>query len=215
LSNPPQDSLQNSDNDKPEQGKPETDWPGVDQPDVNRPEVDQPELDRPGLDVTEADVKEVDVSTPSVVRAHEVEDIQILPLALFGAAIVAVVVSAHIVLWWAMQRWSGEELRTQLQIPPAITTPAPAPGPGLQAAPAAELRFMLGREAEILNHYGWVDRDAGTVRIPIEQAMQLLLERGLPAQAGETPDFGLAPAHRMDSSGGLAPVTGAPANGAP
>jgi hypothetical protein len=38
-----------------------------------------------------------------------------------------------------------------------------------------------------LNSYGWVDRTAGIARIPIDRAMQLLLERGLPdVGAGQT-----------------------------
>ncbi len=31
--------------------------------------------------------------------------------------------------------------------------------------------------------YGWVDKDAGVVRLPIERAKQLLIERGLPVTA--------------------------------
>lgn len=38
-----------------------------------------------------------------------------------------------------------------------------------------------------LESYGWIDRPAGIVRIPIDRAMQLLVERGLPAAgAGQT-----------------------------
>jgi hypothetical protein len=33
-----------------------------------------------------------------------------------------------------------------------------------------------------LNEYGWVDRNAGTVHIPIDQAKELLLQRGLPSR---------------------------------
>ena len=39
------------------------------------------------------------------------------------------------------------------------------------------------REDELLGSYGWVDRNAGVVRIPIDQAKRLLLERGLPVRA--------------------------------
>jgi len=42
---------------------------------------------------------------------------------------------------------------------------------------------MRAREDEILTTYGWVDRNAGIVRIPIDAAMKLTLERGLPARS--------------------------------
>jgi hypothetical protein len=37
-------------------------------------------------------------------------------------------------------------------------------------------------QADLLEGYGWVDREAGVVRVPIERAMELLLERGLPTR---------------------------------
>lgn len=36
------------------------------------------------------------------------------------------------------------------------------------------------REDLLLGHYTWVDQSKGTVRIPIERAMQLIAQRGLP-----------------------------------
>jgi hypothetical protein len=39
--------------------------------------------------------------------------------------------------------------------------------------------FRAGEKRE-LEGYGWVDRQNGVVRIPVERAMTLLLERGLP-----------------------------------
>ena len=62
------------------------------------------------------------------------------------------------------------------------------PGPRLLVQPGSEARpIYLEQEAE-LNSYGWIDRESGKVRIPIERAMQLLVERGLPdVGAGMTP----------------------------
>ena len=37
----------------------------------------------------------------------------------------------------------------------------------------------------MLDSYGWVDKDAGVVRIPIEEAMKLTVERGLAGAASE------------------------------
>jgi hypothetical protein len=55
------------------------------------------------------------------------------------------------------------------------------PAPRLEADAARTLADLRAREDELLNGIGWVDRPAGIVRIPIDRAMTLVLERGLPA----------------------------------
>ena len=57
------------------------------------------------------------------------------------------------------------------------------PAPRLQAAPRTELKNYRDAQNERLASYGWVDRQNGVVRIPIERGMDLLLERALPARA--------------------------------
>ena len=47
---------------------------------------------------------------------------------------------------------------------------------------------IRANEDRILYSYGWSDEKAGTVRIPIERAMELLVERGLPVRASSTAD---------------------------
>jgi hypothetical protein len=56
------------------------------------------------------------------------------------------------------------------------------PVPRLQVAPAQELQQWYVAEEEILQSYGWVNKEAGIVRIPIARAMELLVERGLPSR---------------------------------
>src|SRR4051812_11695946 len=43
------------------------------------------------------------------------------------------------------------------------------PAPQLQANPAAELAELRAREDARLHGYGWVDREAGIIHIPIER----------------------------------------------
>lgn len=51
----------------------------------------------------------------------------------------------------------------------------PPAGPLLQAHPEKEYRAMKADIDAHLNGYGWVDEVAGTVHIPIDQAMEMLL----------------------------------------
>ena len=61
------------------------------------------------------------------------------------------------------------------------------PEPQLLKEPVTEMRNLNLEESTRLRTYGWVDRKAGVARIPLERAMQLLLERGLPeVGAGQT-----------------------------
>ncbi len=61
---------------------------------------------------------------------------------------------------------------------PAVNFPAPR----LQPDPPADLNKFREREEQILNSYGWVDQKAGTVHIPIERAIDMLANSGLPVR---------------------------------
>jgi hypothetical protein len=54
---------------------------------------------------------------------------------------------------------------------------AEPPPPRLQREPIADLRALRAEESRLLETYGWGDRAQGTVRIPIERAMELLAAR--------------------------------------
>jgi hypothetical protein len=55
------------------------------------------------------------------------------------------------------------------------------PEPRLQVTEHADLNRKRKAEEAMLTSYGWVDRPAGIVHIPIERAIELLAQRGLPA----------------------------------
>lgn len=60
------------------------------------------------------------------------------------------------------------------------------PDPRLQTDNGAQdLADLHAREDLLLDHYSWVDQSKGTVRIPIERAMQLIAQHGLPVAPPE------------------------------
>ena len=78
--------------------------------------------------------------------------------------------------------------------PSRITTPGRLPpAPRLQTSPPADLQQLLEAENAKLNSYGWVDKNAGVIRIPIDRAMDLLAQRGLPARGDEHETGGKTP----------------------
>ncbi len=54
------------------------------------------------------------------------------------------------------------------------------PEPRLEPYPLAPRAKLRAEEEEILTTYGWVDKDRGIARVPIDRAMELLVQRGLP-----------------------------------
>lgn len=57
------------------------------------------------------------------------------------------------------------------------------PAPNLQKQPFKDIYMLRQGETEKLMSYGWVDKDGGVTRIPIDQAMEIMLQRGFPARA--------------------------------
>jgi hypothetical protein len=74
------------------------------------------------------------------------------------------------------------------QVPPQYPETA-FPDPRLETDERTQLNSIRIAEEQKLNSYGWVDEKAGTVHIPIERAMELLTQRGLPLrpQSGAQP----------------------------
>jgi hypothetical protein len=57
------------------------------------------------------------------------------------------------------------------------------PAPQLEIDERSQLDKIRIAEEQTLSSYDWVDQKAGTVRIPIDRAMDLIAQRGLPARA--------------------------------
>ncbi len=80
------------------------------------------------------------------------------------------------------------------------------PQPRLESHETVEIEAFRLHEAQILHSYAWIDQQAGQVRIPIDRAMELLAQRGLPTrpQAGVVPpsdvNMGKEAARRSDTS---------------
>jgi hypothetical protein len=70
---------------------------------------------------------------------------------------------------------------------PPATPAARFPQPRLQANAAADQVKARAQEDELLSTYGWVDRQAGVVHLPIDRAMQMVAERGVPAWPAPPP----------------------------
>ena len=71
-------------------------------------------------------------------------------------------------------------------VPPGYPQTA-FPSPKLEEDERSQLNDIRMDEEKTLYTYGWVDEKAGTVHIPIERAMDLIVQRGLPVRQQSAP----------------------------
>lgn len=112
---------------------------------------------------------------------YEVEDASIKEIVFTGVGLAVgtiIVCFAVAGLFKVLTATVGTGAPATSQIPTVQTFP---PGPRLQEKPWLELQSLRQREDQMLTTYGWVDKNTGTVRIPIDLAMDMVIERGLPA----------------------------------
>ena len=113
---------------------------------------------------------------------YEHTDAHVRPMVQFAIWLVVSAVIVHVglaAMYWLLVRESTERVDTQ-RYPLAVNTPPRLPAePRLQQFPRNELYDFRTRENQQLHSYGWVDKNAGTVHIPIDDAMRLMLERNI------------------------------------
>jgi hypothetical protein len=116
--------------------------------------------------------------------AHEGSDVRVGGIFKFALGLVALGFVIHVVLGLVMQGYSGRESRARAVRPPFFARDVVPPAPRLQGNPGVELVEFKRRELDQLNHYGWINKDAGIARIPIDRAMDILARTGLPETKG-------------------------------
>ncbi|MCZ2075449.1 MAG: hypothetical protein HUU41_20355 [Bryobacteraceae bacterium] len=114
---------------------------------------------------------------------HETKDVNIRAIVIFGiglAAVCVLVLAFLAFLFGLLERVQPEPAPTS-----ALEVPfQPPPEPRLQVRPSVDMERLNAFQDNILNRYGWVDRSAGVVRIPIDRAMEIVAERGIPKTLG-------------------------------
>lgn len=141
----------------------------------------------------QSDRKDNSVSPEALRRRHESENPK-TDWLLFGAGLIVLMVIGSFVIIRMMVAVLKEGRPPDEAERSRGTIVAPSeemlqrfPRPNLQVNPRDELLALEARDDAVLHSYGWVDREAGVVRIPIERAMELVAERGLPTRSSNAP----------------------------
>jgi hypothetical protein len=118
-------------------------------------------------------------------RGHEERDVRLRPLIISGVSMAALAGLSLLAMWWLFDYFTARQMRLETDLHPLLETRQLPPEPRLQVSPQIDMRAILTNERSILDSYGWVDRQAGIVRIPIERAIELLTECGLPSRQAQ------------------------------
>lgn len=115
---------------------------------------------------------------------HETSDINIRAVLGFGLGLIVAGMMIHVAIWLLFQFFATREAsRVAPQYPLAAgQANRVPPEPRLQINPRQDLRDLLAQEDQLLTTYGWVDKSTGVVRMPIDRAMKLTVERGFPVR---------------------------------
>ncbi|MDA0747623.1 MAG: hypothetical protein O2954_13965 [bacterium] len=115
-------------------------------------------------------------------RAYEVSDAKI-GIPVISGIVLLVLVVVFVALMAGMFDLLAYFHAQQDTTPPPMAEFRPSPpGPRLQIDPPQALKTMRKTETELLTEYGWADRENNKVRIPLENAIDLLAARGLPTR---------------------------------
>ena len=107
---------------------------------------------------------------------HETTDINVWAVGKFGIALVIVTMVSLALVFGLMKFFQSEqENRVANTIQPTKIFPQPQ----LQQTPILDLRAIRAEEDKMLNGYAWVDQPKGVVRIPVAEAIDILVRRGL------------------------------------
>ncbi len=112
-------------------------------------------------------------------RRHEEKDVDVIGVVLIAALVLLIVAISYLTVQGLLRFVRKGRPATDVASY-AVGEKSKFPQPRLEVHPAADLADSEKVSERQLHSYGWVDRKGGLVHIPIERAMQLLLDHGLP-----------------------------------
>ena len=115
---------------------------------------------------------------------HEESDVNVGAIIRYGIGLVVVAAVIHVFLWWLLGLYERQNERAQTQVYPLAAGQQDRlpPSPRFQENPQQDLQELRAKQKALLEGYGWVNKEAGVARIPIEEAMKMVVERGLPTR---------------------------------
>lgn len=108
---------------------------------------------------------------------YEKTDVRIRPILWATGMLVVSAVIVLVLMWVMFDHYRELDASRDARRSLVETAEEVPPEPRLETDPTADFEEYARRQRELLNSYGWVLRADGRVRIPIERAMELVVER--------------------------------------
>jgi len=124
-------------------------------------------------------------SPPATPSGHEPNAIDVRAVWLSGVGLFAILVATFFLMVNLWQGLAGQAATTSDSEPTRSKIASSATGvPELNPKQHLQLERLRINERELLTEYAWIDREAGVARIPIDRAIQIVAESGLPRTGG-------------------------------
>jgi hypothetical protein len=111
---------------------------------------------------------------------HETTDVNVWAVGKFAIGLVVVCVVSIALLFGLLKFFQSRE---ETSVANTVEPTKIFPQPQLQKTPIPDLKAIRAEEDKLLNGYAWVDQPKGVVRIPVDRAIEVLAERGLPSRS--------------------------------
>jgi hypothetical protein len=115
---------------------------------------------------------------------YETTDINVWAVAKFGIALAIITLLSLALLFGLMKYFQSREASEVAQ---TIEPEKVFPEPRLLKNEAIDLGKFRAGEEQVLTSYGWVDQSKGVVRIPIDRAIEVVAQKGLPSRTPANP----------------------------
>jgi hypothetical protein len=111
---------------------------------------------------------------------HETTDVNVWAVGKFAIGLVIVCVVSIALLFGLLKFFQSRE---ETSVANTVEPTKLFPQPQLQKTPIPDLKAIRVEEDKLLNGYAWVDQPKGVVRIPVDRAIEVLAQRGLPSRS--------------------------------
>ncbi len=111
---------------------------------------------------------------------YETTDVDVPVIVRYGFVMYAFIAVALILMWalhffFEKTPFKFEREATLMEMERSLP-----PAPRLQINQSGDLKDLRANEEERLHSYGWVNKQAGVVRIPIDKAIEDIAAKGIP-----------------------------------
>ncbi len=125
-------------------------------------------------------MSDTDHSRTSTDVGYETTDVNPKTLLAWVGGLACMILLSVVTAWVFFDVLAGVARRADPKLSPLAPTEKAPPAPIVDEP--GDLAAVRKQEDEVLDGYGWVDKGAGVIRIPITRALELVAKEGLPSR---------------------------------